>query len=80
MLDITEQAKAFGFNDDCAFVEAFNRAINNDENKNEMGNGITTLIWDYIEADMHMDLKHDYEHNDITEAFSLLADVYMEAA
>ena len=62
------------------FVESFNNAINNPENENDLGNGVTTLIWDYVEADMHISLKHDYEHRDITDAFNLLADIYMEAA
>ena len=63
------------------FVESFNAAINNPENENDLGNGVTTLDWDFVSADMHLDLRYDgYSHRDITDAFNLLADIYMEAA
>ena len=62
------------------FVDSFNAAINNPENENDLGNGVTTLDWDFVSADMHLDLRHDYEHSDIDFAFNLLADIYMEAA
>ena len=56
------------------FVESFNKAINNPENRNG-----DDLIWDYVNADMHLDLKSE-PSDDINFAFEILADVYMEAA
>ena len=60
------------------FVESFNKAINNPQNRKDLGNGVSTLIWDYVNADMHLDL--DEPSDDINFAFEILADVYMEAA
>lgn len=61
------------------FVESFNKAINNPENQHTLPNGVTTFIWDYVNADMHIDLESE-ESDDINFAFEILADVYMEAA
>jgi len=56
------------------FVESFNKAINNPQNRGPND----TLIWDFVNADMHLDL--DEPSDDINFAFEILADVYMEAA
>jgi len=56
------------------FVVSYNKAINNPENRGPQD----TLIWDYVNADMHLDLKHEFKHDDINFAFELLTDIFME--
>lgn len=57
---------------DSEFVEAFETAANSDENKTTCG----TTIWDYVDADLHIDgfadrLGEQYESwfNDMVDQF-----------
>lgn len=56
-------------------VESFERAIESDENRNADG----SINWNFVDADMHMDLSGSYAETYIYEAFEFLAD-QVEAA
>lgn len=55
-------------------IESFNRAVAQPENV-EQGIG-TTGFWDFVNADMHFDLKIWYNAQYIDECFDVLADDY----
>jgi len=56
-------------------IESFERAINSDENINADG----SINWNFVDADMNMDLSGSYASSYIYEAFEFLAD-QVEAA
>ena len=53
-------------------VESFNKAVKLDENI-EAGDN----FWDFVSADMHMDLSNYYASSYIDECFDVLADEYV---
>jgi len=53
-------------------IESFNAAVDNPENAPDAG-----IIWDWVSADMHMDLSSIYNYNYIDECFDTLADKYI---
>jgi len=56
-------------------VESFERAVNSDENINTDG----SINWNFVDADMNLDLSGSYSADYIFEAFEFLAD-QVEAA
>ena len=55
-------------------IDSFNRAVEQSENI-EQGIG-TTAFWDFVNSDMHLDLKVWYNSQYIDECFDVLADEY----
>lgn len=53
-------------------IESFNAAVANDENIREDG----SIDWDFVSADMCMDLKAFYNFDYIDECMEALADNY----
>ena len=53
-------------------VESFNKAVNLAENRVAGDN-----FWDFVSADMHMDLSTYYAGSYIDECFDVLADEYV---
>lgn len=59
-------------------IDSFNKAIEADENTAK-GVG-TTDFWNFVNADMHMDLSTWYASSYIDECFDKLADNYLDTA
>lgn len=55
-------------------IECFDRAVNQPENI-EQGIG-STNFWNFVNSDMHLDLKVWYNAQYIDECFDVLADDY----
>lgn len=55
-------------------IDCFNRAVEQSENI-EQGIG-TTNFWNFVNSDMHLDLKVWYNAEYIDECFDVLADNY----
>ena len=55
-------------------IDCFNRAVNQSENI-EQGIG-STGFWNFVNSDMHLDLKVWYNAQYIDECFDVLADNY----
>ena len=53
-------------------IESFNKAVANDENVREDG----AIVWSFVDADMHMDLRAFYDADYISECMEVLADHY----
>lgn len=53
-------------------IEAFNAAVANPENVNEDG----SINWNFVHADMFLDLKVWYESEYLDACFEELADLY----
>jgi len=55
-------------------IEAFNAAVTNPENIHQ-GGGIN---WDYVDADLYLDLGALYSETYLNECFEVLVDNYFE--
>ena len=53
-------------------IDCFNKAVMQSENVNEDG----SVNWNFVESDMHLDLKVWYNAEYINECFDVLADDY----
>ena len=53
-------------------IEAFNKAVNNPENQHE-GGGIN---WNFVDADLNLDLGTFYNTEYLYECFDVLVDNY----
>ena len=53
-------------------IDAFNRAVEKQENLNSDG----SINWNFVESDMYMDLRIFYDGEYITECFDACADEY----
>lgn len=53
-------------------IESFNAAVANDENVRKDG----SIEWNFVDADMHMDLSAFYDADYISECMEVLADDY----
>jgi len=53
-------------------IESFNAAVANDENVRADG----SIEWNFVDADMHMDLRAIYSSDYIGECMEILADDY----
>jgi hypothetical protein len=53
-------------------ITCFHEAVDKDENQKENG----TIDWDFVSADMIMDLGGIYDYNYIEECMDALADKY----
>ena len=53
-------------------IEAFNKAVNNPENLHE-GGGVN---WDFVDADLHIDLGAFYATEYLYECFDVLVNNY----
>lgn len=53
-------------------IEAFNAAVANEENQ-YVGGGIN---WDFVDADLNLDLGHIYDADYLFECFGVLVDNY----
>lgn len=53
-------------------IDCFNKAVMQSENVNEDG----SMNWNFVESDMHLDLKVWYNAEYINECFDALADDY----
>lgn len=51
-------------------IEAFNKATNNPENINASGG----MNWDFVDADLHMDLNNFYSTEYLYECVEVLVD------
>ena len=57
-------------------IEAFNNAVENPENKNSSGG----LNWDFVDADLNLDLGTFYSSDYLYECFEVLVDKYYDTA
>ena len=53
-------------------IDSFNKAIDNPENQNADG----SINWNFVEADLHMDLSAFYATDYLNECFDAMADEY----
>ena len=57
-------------------IEAFERAVNDPENKNTSGG----INWDFVDADLNIDLGGFYSSDYLYECFDVLVDNYFDKA
>ena len=53
-------------------IDCFNKAIDNPENQNADG----SMNWNFVDADMHMDLSAFYATSYINDCFDVMVDEY----
>ena len=53
-------------------IEAFNAAVVNPENINNSGG----INWNFVDADLNLDLAHIYDHEYLYACFEVLVDNY----
>ena len=53
-------------------IEAFNKAVNNPENINNTGG----INWNFVDADLNLDLGAFYDTEYLLECFEVLVDNY----
>ena len=53
-------------------IESFNKAVGSKENWNEDG----SMNWNFVDADMNLDLGAFYSYDYLYECFNVLADDY----
>lgn len=55
-------------------IEAFNKAVNNPENINNSGG----INWNFVDADLNLELSAYYASSYLYECFEVLVDNYFE--
>ena len=53
-------------------IDAFNKAIDNPENQNANG----TINWNFVDADLHIDMSLWYTTEYLNECFDVMVDEY----
>lgn len=53
-------------------IDSFNNAVESEENQHSDG----SINWNFVDADMHMDLAGVYSSEHLVECFEALADRY----